>query len=250
MKIVSWNCNGALRRKITTIDSENADLLIVQECENPAESNKEYRDWAGKYLWVGTSKNRGIGIFPKNGYSVSRLDWSGEFRISNLPSTSDSTRWRTEDLKLFLPFKVNDSMNILGVWTKGSDAEAFGYMGQFWKYLQIHRHELDRGNTAIIGDFNSNKIWDKPDRWWSHSDVIAELSEIGMASLYHKQSGEAQGEESTPTFFLHRKKEKPYHIDYAFLSADLIEQSSLTIGHHQEWIGASDHMPLFIDVDS
>jgi len=249
MKIVTWNCNGALRKKTEQIDALNADLLIIQECEDPSLSTQAYRDWAGDYLWTGESKNKGIGIFPKNGSTVQSLSWAGAFTIEGLASKSASLTWRSEDLKLFLPFTLNNKYSILAVWTKGNnDKQAFAYMGQLWKYLQIHRDQLSAPNTLLIGDLNSNSRWDKEDRWWSHTDVVNELSTIGLNSVYHATTGEAQGCETKPTFFLQRKKEKAYHIDYAFASSNLANKCRLDVGEFGDWIAVSDHVPLTIRI--
>jgi exodeoxyribonuclease-3 len=248
MKILTWNCNGALRKKTAVADSLDADILIIQECEDPAESTNDYQAWAGNYLWVGSSKNRGLGVFPKNEHKVRSLGWNSSFQIDGLYSKSPSARWGTNDLELFLPFSVDDHYTIIGVWTKGHESHVFGYMGQFWKYLQLHRTDIPNKNTMIVGDFNSNSIWDKNDRWWNHSDVVAELSELNIESLYHYQYTEKQGKESVPTFFLNRKENKPYHIDYAFLSKDLLPHSQLTVGKREEWVSVSDHMPLCVKI--
>jgi len=246
MKIVTWNCNGALRKKLDIVNTLGADILVVQECEDPSLSTNAYKDWAGEYLWVGTSKNKGIGVFPKNGHTVKQLNWNKTFSIGALRSTSASLSWSTSDLKLFLPFTIDDTYTALGVWTKGSDAEAFGYMGQFWKYLQLHHEDLSNANTIILGDFNSNAQWDKQDRWWSHTDVINELEQMGIKSLYHTQCNEAQGQESTPTFYHQRKLAKPYHIDYVFMSKTLIDKSSINTGSVDTWLEVSDHLPLTV----
>ncbi|MDR4505952.1 MAG: hypothetical protein MRK01_14360 [Candidatus Scalindua sp.] len=250
MKIVSWNCNGALRKKTQEVDKLDADIIIIQECEDPALSTKDYQNWAGDYLWVGDSNHKEICVFPKNNNEVKRLDWYGEFEIEGLSSHSSSIKWTTYDLKLFLPCKVNESFNILGVWTKGTDSEVFGYIGQFWKFLQIHKKNLSTSRQIIIGDFNSNKIWDKADRWWNHSDVVCELNDIGLISLFHHQHVENQGKESIPTFFMHRKKEKSYHIDYAFISTDFVNSSNIEIGGKESWLSLSDHMPISVTLNS
>lgn len=248
MKIISWNCNGALRKKTEFIDIYSADILVVQECEYPGQSTKTYQSWAGEYIWHGDNKNKGIGIFARNGCKVEKLGWSGEFTLTGIQSKSPAQTWKSDELKSFLPCRINDEYTILGVWTKANDSSSIGYMGQFWKYLQIHKGDLSGDKTIICGDFNSNAIWDELGRWWNHSDVVAELEDIGLRSVYHHLNNEKQGEEKQPTLLLQKNPKKAYHIDYSFVSEDLLLHSDMEIEKSSQWINYSDHAPFALTI--
>ena len=185
------------------------------------------------------TKNKGIGIFVKNNNSIELLNWSDK-----------NTNYQNETLESFLPCKINNKFILLGVWTKKANSEVFGYIGQLWKYLQLHKVKFINEKVIISGDLNSNVKWDKWDRWWNHTDVVNELEEININSLYHYLNKEEQGKEKIPTFYLQRKLEKPYHIDYTFLSSNLItEETSLTIEDKDIWLTHSDHMPIIININ-
>jgi len=232
MKIVTWNCNGAFRNKHHALDDLGADILVIQECEDPSCSDVKYREWTCDYLWAGENKNKGIGIFSKNGYELAAL------------------KWNADGLQSFLPCRVDDSVNLIGVWTKQANSPNFRYIGQLWKYLQLHKDKIGSGSTIICGDLNSNVQWDEWDRWWNHSDVVRELEEINIHSLYHQIMREEQGKESKPTLFLHRRLEKPYHIDYAFLSRNLLigDNNMIEVGSPEIWLKYSDHMPVVFSI--
>lgn len=122
-------------------------------------------------------------------------------------------------------------------------------MGQFWKYLQLHKAKMQ--NIFIAGDFNSNSRWDEWDRWWNHSDVVKELREIGIESLYHSFTKEEQGKETKPTFYLHKDVNKPYHIDYCFASSQLVERlKHVEIASYENWKKLSDHSPIIITLNT
>jgi exonuclease III len=233
LKIISWNCNGAFRKKYSLLDSFKADFLIIQECENPIESkDSEYKKWASNFLWIGDSKNKGIGVFAKDQYLLEKLDWTNIYM--NHP------------VKYFLPFTIDKKHTFLGVWTHKNNSPNFGYIGQLWKYLKVNIQNLE--NSIIIGDLNSNKIWDQWDRWWNHSDVVDLLSSKGIESVYHFKFEEKQGEEKLPTFYLQRNFAKSYHIDYCFASKFYMDKlEDYRIGDFNEWSEHSDHNPIFIE---
>lgn len=99
IKIVSWNCNGKFREKFKEIVEEDADIYVICECENPVESNDEdYIEFAGNnYFWTGDLHYKGLGIFAREDVKIEKLETEGDF-------------------KHFIPVKLNDSFNLLGVW--------------------------------------------------------------------------------------------------------------------------------------
>ena len=100
----------------------------------------------------------------------------------------------------------------------------------------------------LVGDLNSNVIWDEWDRWWNHSDVVRELEDLGLQSCYHRHFSERQGQELQPTFYLHRKPEKPYHIDYGFAGPQWAVQH-VEVGAVADWLEESDHMPMVFELE-
>lgn len=248
MNIVSWNCSGAFRKKYEIFSPEKFDVLVIQECENLNRvREKTFLKWLENwnYLWVG--ERSGIGVFSKKSIKLNQLDWSGSYTIKGISNGSPALNWKSDQLQCFLPFRIENKYTFLGVWTKRNSSH-FSYIGQFWKYLQIHKQDLTDDNMLILGDFNSNSMWDKKDRWWNHSDVVRELNQININSLYHHQFGEEQGQETQFTF-RHRSSKNTYHIDYVFLSINLLKQeNTLTIGTERDWANLSDHLPLFFSI--
>ena len=65
MKIVSWNCAGKFREDYETIFKQNADIYVIQECEDPKDAREEYKEYKGF-----VEKFAGKNIF-----------WKGYFKI-------------------------------------------------------------------------------------------------------------------------------------------------------------------------
>lgn len=229
IRLITWNCNGAFRRKFQKIAALDADILVIQECEDPARSNDTaFQAFAQNHIWIGPTKNKGIGIFARPEIELAQV---------HLP---------LEPLELFLPLVINGQWPLLACWTRYANSPNFAYIGQLWKLLQQHKAFLDHPTSILAGDLNSNSRWDQWDRWWNHSDVVNDLNSIGLESAYHRHFSESQGSETRPTLFHTKKLEKPYHIDYCFLNrAWHVKQ--VIVGEAEHWLEVSDHMPVCVD---
>jgi endonuclease/exonuclease/phosphatase family metal-dependent hydrolase len=178
-------------------------------------------------IWVGDTKNKGLGVFSKK--RIEKID------------IDDNHHDRK--LKHFIAFTDHYDQKYIAVWTHKNNCAAFQYIGQF--YLLIEKNHELINNSIIVGDFNSNSIWDEWDRWWNHSDIVKILANRGIYCVYHEINEEKQGKESQPTFFHRKDLKKSYHIDYIFSPKNLIDRTiGFKIVRKDNSTEFSDHLAL------
>jgi exodeoxyribonuclease III len=225
MKIASWNCKMAYRKKAELISKYCPDLVVVPECEYLGERTE-------RKLWFGDNCKKEIGVFS---YSDFHLELHKEYDSS---------------IKYVIPIEVTGRLNfnLIAVCAMNDTEDARKrYVGQV--YSAISRYfDLLNTPTIIIGDFNWNAIWDaKPGYplYGNLADVIEILDESGIRSVYHEFFNEDFGRETKPTFFMHHNHDKPYHIDYCFASKNF-EASNVEVGDFCDWVKKSDHVPFIV----
>lgn len=264
MKIVSWNCNGGFSEKFKSITDKklkkttytDANIYVIQECEYPENEDEEYKEFAGKegkdYFWVG-NKDKGLGIFNKCKAELKRIELAGNYEH-------------------FIAVRVDDSFNLLAVWAMDKDKEKGlnPYVQMIHDFLDENNdnEELFDGTLIICGDFNSNVVFnykhkakDKSGNHKNHTNLNKKLNNKGLYSVYHKLSGECNGEETRFTFFQARHLNVPYHLDYFYANEKIINKTELItfwgksrdnfqnyfeILDRRNWINLSDHLPIVL----
>src|SRR5690349_19551339 len=75
MKIITWNCNMAFRKKAAAILEHQPDILVIPECEHP--ENLLFATGIPKpsgMLWFGNNRHKGLGIFSYGHFKLQALD--------------------------------------------------------------------------------------------------------------------------------------------------------------------------------
>ena len=224
IKIVSWNCNGKFREKFKEIAEEDADIYVIQECENPAESNHDdYIEFAGiNYYWIGDLHYKGLGIFAKDDI---------EFKL---------IKNKDKELKHFLGVNVNGSFNLLGIWAMPK------YVEMIHDYFDAHE-DLFNENLIMCGDFNSSVVFNYHHPKAKNHDVLNEkLENKNLISVYHDMTGDKQGEEKAKTFYQSRHLNNPFHLDFVYAAEGVVKEFEIL--DHYKWITLSDHLPIVFKI--
>jgi exodeoxyribonuclease III len=241
MRIVAWNCNMALDRKVEVLLALKPDIAIVSESAEPERLRFRQRpEWVeSEPVWIGRNPHKGLAVFAFNGYAV---------RIAEVYEPR---------FRYIAPVHISGPVdcNLLAVWAQNASAGITrkGQAGPLRRALAKYKDFISARPGILAGDLNNNVIWDKPGWRNNHKLSVATLASLGLLSAYHEFHGEPQGGESQPTLYWRdRKKDGPtYHIDYVFLPDPWIARvTDLRLGSFEEWCatGLSDHVPVIVDV--
>ena len=223
----------AFRRKASLLLEHKPDIVIIPECEHPDKLKFESSiTEPSDVFWFGSNQNKGLGVFSYSNY---------KFKLVNS---------HKPDYRTILPLIVTNKkleFTLFAIWANNPQDRGYQYIGQVWKAINFYSDLLKSKRTILVGDFNSNTIWDKPRREGNHSTVVDFLKSKDIHSTYHEFFKQKQGQEEHNTLFMYRHKDKSYHIDYCFASADLIKKlMSVEIGAYSNWSKHSDHTPLIV----
>lgn len=241
MRLVAWNCNMALHRKIDALMRLKPDIAVISECADPERLRRHGADaWLeGEPVWVGDNPNKGLAVLPFNGYGA------------ELHQPYHRT------LRHIAPVHISGplSFNLLAVWAQNASGGVTRkhQLGPLRRALSKYAPDFLSTPSVVAGDLNNNKIWDRPGWRINHMAKVAIMEKMGLVSTYHALSGEANGEETVPThYWRDRKKDGPtYHIDYIFMPEHWLSSvAEFQVGSFEDWCGTglSDHVPLLVEV--
>lgn len=202
MKIISYNINDSKPWKIENLLRIDADVLVVPEITCPEDAhlsdNLEMK-WCGIEYFHHQKKWKGLGIIWKKGQGY-------------VPE------WFNSKHDYAIPLIVDDYL-ILGIWpTKPTDdrpKKPYPQIAQ--EIIQEYAPHFKDYKSLVIGDFNCYvNQYDKTKKYGDILMVNELLESYGLHSLYHQQTGEAFGQEFTPTYFHRFCESDPYFLDYAY----------------------------------
>jgi len=241
MRIVAWNCNMALDRKIEVLLALKPDIAVVSECAEPDRFRfRRKPDWVeSKPVWIGRIPIRAWRSSASNGYAARIAEYTSRgFAISRL--SAFQAPW-------IAICSLSGAQNASAGITRKRQA------GPLRRALAKYKEFISAGPASLPGTSTTMSFGTNPAgatitilRWrrWQASVCSAPTTE------FH---GEQQGGESRPTLYWRdrRKDGLTYHIDYVFLPDPWIRKvKELRLGRFEDWCGAglSDHVPVIVDV--
>ena len=228
MRIITWNCCGRFRPKAHHMADLLPDVLAVQEVES-FKAPSEFSGPPPRYAHREVARHipKSIGMFSYTDCPISFVKILPGVRFYNAQVGGMEIR-------------------AMSAWTSPTSVPGRQNYRQLHDALDAHANWVRDHPAMILGDFNMNASY-KGD---GMRTLLERLIPLGFVSAYHQYFNEEFGHETRPTHYHLGHQQKTFHLDYCFLSRELVERlRHVTVGTYEDWKGISDHVPLIVDLD-
>lgn len=227
----------ALHNKADLLASLHPTVAVLPESGHPDHTRKALESIGATSIeWIGGNPHKGLSVVTFDGWRL-RLD----------ESYDPGYQW-------VMPVHVLGPIHIrlLAVWDmnhRGTGHDAALRLGACRASMDHYEAFLSGpADLALIsGDFNNSVVWDRSSKRVRFGDFMDQLASRGFFSAYHHARRCPRGSEPEATLWWTRNADKPYHIDYTFVSRpEAVE--TVTVGTHTDWLAHSDHSPMTVDL--
>jgi exodeoxyribonuclease III len=233
VKLITWNCQGAFRKKFPLIAEIKPDLAVIQECEHPERIPWKKGQPPTTALWFGEKPSKGLGIFSWTGLTIEAVE------------DYDHTIRYCIPLRITAPYQFN----LIAVWAMDHKMSSHSYSGQVYQAIGAYRDFILAADTVFMGDYNSSAATTPKSRLGNHPTLAMNLHDLWLVSAYHQFYFERQGQEKRWTYFQGRKINRRSHIDYAYIPSRWTRRlSNVQVGEPGQWLEHSDHCPVIVEI--
>jgi exodeoxyribonuclease-3 len=226
VRLIAWNTNYNSKRRsledsAELLDPLCPDILVLSETAPPCDNNPR-----GARMTGGTP---GLAVIAREGLI-----------LSPHPANEESP-------PLMAGYTVTGDLDfsLLTVWPVQRDGGP-RYRDILMTALDLYGDLLSTGRAIMAGDFNSNtRVKSQVD---SHPSFVAEAESLGLVSAYHALTGEDHGAETISTYRHGSGESRDFHLDYCFVSRELVGGATLSVLRGGDWPSRSDHCPVVLDV--
>jgi len=233
LTIASWNCRNGLGKEKAKVILEKfpkTDIFVIQECKREDiyvfEGDWKFKNWYGDDQEY---SDLGIAVFSRK----HEMEFTDTFN---------------RKYRYVVPYKVTvnkKSLALFAVWTKPVPVS---YDKNVTEAVHLPEYkELISSNAIIIGDFNTGRSDDYPERY---DDLCKNLSGF-------QNSAHGKPEKFIETFYSYSKN-KLYLNDFCFVSEALCtntKEIKIEVDNdwkdnasgQKSWRGLSDHCPINVE---
>ena len=223
MRILVWNINMAVHKKIALLQQLAPDLAVLPECASPEVIVAKCPEFTfTDAQWQERSRHKGLGVFS-----------FGNVRLTRSPAFDPR-------FEVFLPLRVTgpSQFHLLAVWALNFHPASDVTLPDA---LRFYRRFLSRRDAVVAGDFNNSVFWDRPGKRTNFVGIATFLSKLGLASAYHAVTGESFAQERHSTLWFLKRPHQGYHIDYCFVPRSwLSPPATVWVGQVEQWLATVD----------